>query len=33
VLSGTEITERALIMSALNIAAESEDAAAVGPRQ
>jgi ribose transport system ATP-binding protein len=33
VLSGAEITERALIMSALNIAAESEDAAAAGPRQ
>ena len=33
VLSGAEITERALIMSALNIAAESKDAAAVGARQ
>ena len=33
VLSGAEITERALIMSALNIAAESEDAPAAGPRR
>jgi ribose transport system ATP-binding protein len=33
VLSGAEITEHALISSALNIAAESEQAAAAGPRQ
>jgi ribose transport system ATP-binding protein len=33
VLSGGEITERALIASALNIAAESEHAAAAGARQ
>ena len=33
VLSGAEITERALIMSALNIGTEAEGAAAAGPQQ